>query len=127
MHCNEQNPEVIITTIIIYLGSYIHFSGPLSRDPVPKILFEHQIELILKMNAVIQETAGTKICWSKIKTKLASFFSIGSKLHNWLSKKTSKSSHIKTLYLSQLTWNNEWNEVIDTKGRIQGKIDTLFV
>lgn len=57
-----------------------------------------------------------KINWTELATKCANNFQSNSELSIWLKNNSKRGTHLKSLYLKQLTFDENWNQIVANKG-----------
>lgn len=91
-----------------------------SQQPLPKILTEYQDILLPLVNQQVLSTAGDiwsqKINWTELATKCVNNFQSNSELSIWLKNNSKRGTHLKSLYLKQLTFDENWNQIVANKG-----------
>jgi len=91
------------------------------RIKPPDIVINYTQELLAIINPLVLNriTLNQPVIWNEIHKKVTQYFANKAKdehefikLHTWLASPSPKGTFLKTIYLHQLYWNNEWNEYI---------------
>jgi len=95
-------------------------AGIKKRRSVPRQLNNHRKALVPVITKLVTQQKDPYHChFKEIQEQLKSQPELrGPKfkeLRKLLKRRKHWSTHIKTLYLEQVTWNNEWNDIITTK------------
>src|SRR5690606_754733 len=93
--------------------------GPTVRKEPPEIFTHHASFLVPLINALIEEIYGVpaKVIWKHLGQallrKLMTTTSVEATLVvNWLQSHTKYGTFLKTIYLQQLPWKDEWIQTI---------------
>lgn len=88
-----------------------------SSEPIPKILEDNKSIVLPVVNQQVLLIAGTswsgKLVWA---TRCALVLSSNPGLSSWLKNNPKRGTHLKRLYFKQLTFDENWNSIVDRKG-----------
>lgn len=110
----ERKNSVIFLSVVTYPSD--------QRQPPPHVVTAHQSVLLPRINQLVLEVATPdwtgKIIWSVIAEKIAQDIQNDyPQLGNWLATNpTQRGTFLKTLYLSQLSYCVEWDDIVEMKG-----------
>jgi hypothetical protein len=88
----------------------------MDRIAIPQVLERSREKVLQVLNSKIKSLNGTQITWSQLVSVVRDSLHPTHELHVWLTDKPlTKGTFLKTLYLSQLQWNNSWTDIVKQK------------